>query len=101
MDLPVEELARRYENGASLRELADRFGISTGTVRARLTAAGVETRRCGAPRRNVDLGGLVYETHLAGSVRCAARRLGIDRETARRRLEELHQHGPPATTVSF
>lgn len=62
--------------------------------------AGVKMRRRGAPRREVDLPELVYETHLAGSVRAAARRLGVDRGTARRRLHELHQPGPEPGTLS-
>lgn len=84
----------RYEAGAPLRELAECYGISAGTVRARLGTAGVELRRRGAPRREVDLPDLVYETHLAGSVRAGARRLGVDRGTARRRLQELHRLSP-------
>ena len=81
-DLPVEDLARRYWAGSSLRELAEHFNSSVATVRARLRTAGIELRRRGAPRLEVDLPELVYETHLTGSVRAAARALGVDRGTA-------------------
>lgn len=99
-EVPAEELTRRYQSGAPLQELADRYGVSTATIRSRLTAAGVELRGRGAPRREVDLSELVYETHLAGSVRAAARRLGVDRGTARRRLDELHRSAPGVGTLS-
>ena len=89
-ELPVADLARRYEAGASLRELAQAYGVSTGTVGDRLTAAGVVLRRRGAPRLNLDVPALVYETHLAGSRRAAAAALGVGRMTAARRLAELH-----------
>ena len=88
--MPIEELACRYVDGASLRELAAAYGVSTGTVRDRLAAAGVPVRRRGAPRVEVDVTELVYETHLAGSCRAAARALGVSRTTATRRLGELH-----------
>lgn len=89
-ELPSAELVSRYEAGTPPRELATVYRTSTGTVRHRLAEAGVDVRRRGAPRREVDVAELVYETHLAGSVRAAARRLGVDRGTARRRLNELH-----------
>ena len=92
VDFPVAELARRYTAGASLRQLAEDYRTSTATVRDRLLSAGVGLRRRGAPRQEVDATELVYETHLAGSVRGAARNLGIGRGTARRRLDELHRH---------
>ena len=88
--LPVADLARRYKGGASLRELAEDYGVSTGTVRDRLTSAGVAVRRRGAPRLDVDVPALVYETHLSGSRRAAAAALGVGRATAARRLAELH-----------
>lgn len=91
LDLPIEELARRYQAGVPLRELAADYETSTGTVRDRLTAAGVIVRPRGAPRREVDLAELVHQMHLAGSVRAAARSLGLNRATAHRRLQELRR----------
>lgn len=91
VELPVADLARRYEAGASLRELAQAYGVSTGTVSDRLAGAGVAVRRRGAPRLDVDVTVLVYETHLAGSRRAAAASLGVGRATAARRLAELHR----------
>lgn len=92
VDLPLEELARRYQAGTSIKELAASYHVSTGTVRDRLGGIGVCVRRPGAPRREVDLTELAYETHLAGSVRAAARSLGLNRTTAGRRLQELRQY---------
>lgn len=101
VDLPIEELTRRYRAGAPLRQLAADYRTSTATVRDRLDRAGVDVRRRGAPRREVDLAELAYETHLAGSVRAAARTLGLSHTTAGRRLDELRQQHPqPVGTPS-
>lgn len=97
-DLPIDEVVRRYHDGASLRYLAAAFGVSTGTIRNRLAAAGVQVRRPGAHRLDVAVTELVYETHLTGSVRAAARSLGVGRATASRRLAELHDRDRLAHT---
>lgn len=94
IDLPIEELSRRYRAGAPLRQLAADYRTSAATVRDRLDRAGVDVRRQGAPRREVDLAELAYEAHLAGSVRAAARTLGVSHTTAGRRLDELRQQQP-------
>jgi DNA-directed RNA polymerase specialized sigma24 family protein len=49
-DDQVDELVRGYQDGASVYQLADRFGIHRGTVSRRLHHAGVVTRRR-APRK--------------------------------------------------
>jgi transposase-like protein len=46
-ELPVEAIAEAYRAGATLEELADRYGCSVGAVRSRLRAAGVPRRRQG------------------------------------------------------
>jgi transposase-like protein len=42
--LDCEEIARRYRDGDSMAALGDAFGVSPGTIRARLIEAGVELR---------------------------------------------------------
>ena len=78
VDLPIEELARRYEAGAPLRQLADDYRTSTGTVRDRLVEAGVDMRRREAPRREVAVAvaELVSETQAAGRYAPGARSSG-------------------------
>lgn len=52
LDLPVDELVAAYDSGASTTQLAHDYGCSVQSIRSRLTAAGVEMRRSGAPRTN-------------------------------------------------
>jgi hypothetical protein len=40
----IADAARMYEEGASLAAVGERFGVSAGTMRTRLLAAGVEIR---------------------------------------------------------
>lgn len=54
--MQVAAAARMYEDGGSLATVGGRFGVSAGTIRAKLLTAGVEIRpRVGgpAPRRAV------------------------------------------------
>jgi len=50
-DVPVVELAERYNNGESTMLLAEAFGVSRWLVRRRLVAAGVKMRESACPRR--------------------------------------------------
>lgn len=44
--------ARLYEDGTSLARVGEKFGVSAGTIRTRLVAAGIEIRPgVGGPRR--------------------------------------------------
>lgn len=52
VDVPVDELVRRYRIGWSIEDLADEYDCSTGTVRSRLRAAGVEIRQPGKRSRS-------------------------------------------------
>ena len=47
LELPVEEMARRYKDRESTYTLARAYGVSDGTVRCRLHGAGVRMRRAG------------------------------------------------------
>ncbi len=52
VDLDSAELARRYEAGESIRQLAVAYDTSYGTVHSRLDDAGVQFRDRGSgPRR--------------------------------------------------
>lgn len=80
---------RRYQHGASLKELADQFDVAVGTIRQRLAEAGVPSRRRGAPSLLIDSEQLAAAAVRAGSVRGAAAELAIGRSTARRRLNSF------------
>ena len=49
-----EQVKEAYLNGATLREIADVHGVSSGTVRNSLIEMGVDLRRRGR-RRNEDI----------------------------------------------
>lgn len=51
-DMPLAELAQRYEVGESVAMLGRVCDRHPTTIWARLVAAGVKMRRCGAPIRN-------------------------------------------------
>ncbi|MFY1669512.1 hypothetical protein ACN27G_06090 [Plantactinospora sp. WMMB334] len=51
IDLPMKELAARYEAGARIVDLAAAYGVSTQTIRSRLHGAGVTVRPPGHGRR--------------------------------------------------
>jgi transposase len=87
--LPDEEIAQRYQRGASLKELAHQFDVAVGTIRQRLAEADVPRRRPGAPALEVDGEQLAAVVASTGSVRRAAAELAISRSTARRRLGAL------------
>lgn len=48
-DQQITEMCRMYRKGASLREISEKFGISTQAVRYRLQYRGVKLRPRGAP----------------------------------------------------
>ena len=45
--LPVDEIAAEYREGMTHAQLADSYGVSTGTILRRLRAAGVRARSRG------------------------------------------------------
>ncbi|WP_134733800.1 helix-turn-helix domain-containing protein [Amycolatopsis nivea] len=49
-DLDEAQLAGEYRRGATVRALADAYGVSYGTVHRRLSKAGVTFRPRGTPR---------------------------------------------------
>lgn len=52
----IADAASMYEQGASLVRVGERFGVSAGTMRARLFSAGVDIRpRAGWERDDTDL----------------------------------------------
>lgn len=55
IDLDIRALAAGYRAGATLAELARRYGVAPATVRARLLLAGVVIRKPGARIRGVEV----------------------------------------------
>jgi hypothetical protein len=51
---PIDELARRYRDGQSARELARAYGLDRELIRRRLIAAGVRMRGPGAHGANEE-----------------------------------------------
>ncbi|WP_067793693.1 helix-turn-helix domain-containing protein [Actinomadura formosensis] len=88
--VPLEELRKRYEAGASTTVLAALAGVSAGTVRARLAGAGVVLRRPGPPRVPVavpvaELRRRYERGETIGDLAAAA---GVSYITLRRRLKD-------------
>ena len=80
----VAELIKEYEQGASVNELAQRFGIHRVTVTALLRRRGMELRRTGLTREEI-----VTATHLYTQGWSCARlgtRFGVDSTTVWRAL---------------
>jgi len=88
------DLVAAYQAGASARELADQFGVSTKTVLNRLARAGVDRRRRGAPQlltRLDDRSWLAAQYgHAHRSAAELAAELGCSETSV---LEALHRHG--------
>jgi transposase-like protein len=82
------EVVDRYQAGATLRELATRYGINRNTVSAILRRHGVAARRRGLSSEQVQLAAQLYTE--GRSLASIGRKLGVDGETVRIRLR---QHG--------
>jgi uncharacterized protein (DUF433 family) len=50
-DVPAAQIAGLYNSGLTIAAIADQYGVSPGTISARLRAASVTTRRVGRPPR--------------------------------------------------
>lgn len=75
-----------YRSGASVNELAERYGVHRATVSAHLTRRGVSRRR---PGLGVEEAAEAVKLHLGGvSMRAIARSMGVDRNSIRRALVE-------------
>ena len=62
IDLPVDELVRRYEAGEGTQILARAYGVDQMTVWHRLHAAGVKMRNPGRPKGRHKRGGSLHVT---------------------------------------
>ena len=73
-------------DGATINELADRYGVHRATVSAHLTRRRVGRRRSGL---GVDEAAETVRLHLGGvSMRAIAQSMGVDRKAVRRALVE-------------
>jgi transposase len=82
------ELRRLYvQRGLSLRQVAERFSVSTQAVRGWLDAAGVPRRGPAAPTPSASSDGVVALYHQGWSGPRIAARLGCSTATVYRRLE--------------
>lgn len=77
----VDRLVDDYLTGATVNELADRYGVHRATVSAHLTRRHVGRRRLGL---GVDEAAEAVRLHLGGtSMRAIARTMGVDRKAIR------------------
>ena len=82
----VDRLVDDYLDGATVNELADRYGVHRATVSAHLTRRRVGRRR---PGLGVDEAAEAVRLHLGGvSMRAIAQSMGVDRKAVRRALVE-------------
>ena len=82
----VDRLVDDYLAGASVNELAERYGVHRATVSAHLTRRRVARRR---PGLGVDEAAEAVKLHLGGvSMRAIAQSMGVDRKAIRRALVE-------------
>lgn len=82
----VDRLVDDYRSGASVNELAERYGVHRATVSAHLTRRGVVRRRSGL---GVDEAAEAVKLHLGGvSMRAIAHSMGVDRKAVRAALIE-------------
>ena len=80
----VRELVAGYEAGATVYELADRFGVHRDTVSAHLHRQGVPMRRQGLNEAEVDRAVRLYIA--GGSLGRVGSHLGVDAHTVRSAL---------------
>lgn len=80
----TQQLAAEYEGGASMKELAVRWGLHRTTVAAQLRQAGVQLRRQGIPDDHLDEAVRRYGD--GWSCQRLAQRYGCDAETVRQAL---------------
>lgn len=77
----VDRLVDDYLDGATVNELADRYGVHRATASAHLTRRGV-TRR--TPGLGVEEAAEAVRLHLGGvSMRAIAQSMGVDRKAVR------------------
>lgn len=82
----VDRLVDDYRSGASVNELAERYGVHRATVSAHLTRRGTPRRRSGL---GVEEAAEVVKLHLGGlSMRAIARSMGLARGAVRAALIE-------------
>ncbi|MPM29305.1 hypothetical protein SDC9_75845 [bioreactor metagenome] len=82
----VDRLVDDYHDGATVNELADRYGVHRATVSAYLTRRRVGRRR---PGLGVDEAAEAVRLHLGGvSTRSIARSMGLGRGAVRAALIE-------------
>lgn len=85
-DHQAAEVARRYEAGETIDELAAAFGVSITPIRRAIAEAGVPFRRRSHRAREVDVNELVRSYEAGGVLDDLAERFGLSRNAIRRRL---------------
>ncbi|MFT3862339.1 hypothetical protein [Micropruina sp.] len=82
----VDRLVDDYRSGASVNELAERYGVHRATVSAHLTRRRVARRR---PGLGVEEAAEAVKLRLGGvAMRAIARSMSVDREAVRTALVE-------------
>jgi transposase-like protein len=82
----VSELIKEYEQQASVKELAQRFGIHRVTVTAQLQRQGVVLRRSGLAPADIQAAATLYDQGWSCARLCT--KFGVDSTTVWRALRE-------------
>ena len=85
IELPVEEIISEYESGLSTYQLAEKYGVSSFTIRERLRENGVKIR----PKKiNLPMEEIISEYESGLSVLKLADKYGVNHSVIYKRLEE-------------
>ena len=86
IDLPMEEIISYYQSGSTPKQLADKYGVSEGTIRHRLKKNGVKLR---PPRIiNLPMEEIISEYESGMNAYQLADKYGVTSSTIRSRLRE-------------
>lgn len=106
IELPVEEAARRNQEGETLKEIAEDYGVTSQTLSNRLKEAGYEivAHYSWIPRKELPVDEMAERYRDGESLRSIAEDYPASHETIRKRLIEMdvsirgnrgwgHEHG--------
>jgi uncharacterized protein (DUF433 family) len=87
LDLPTDKICRLYRNGATISEIANRFGCSYTAIRNRLVQRDVELRMGGGKSYNLPVSEIIYRYRQGESILALAEAYEVSRPVIRSRLE--------------
>ena len=86
IELPVEEVVRKYESGVSMTRLSDMYGVSFNTIRRRLVKYGCIIRSVRDVNIPLDENSIVGEYNRGASINELSKKYGVAFNTIRRRI---------------